>query len=141
MVFGIRCELMMLTVSQANFIETACEKSYPLCGDFAAHLIHVQRLSLGDYLSQGAGGKCASFCVDDDLVTEHHQRGDGTNVEGGRDAGLRFGVDFGKDDLGVLFGHGFESRRERATRAAPRCPEIDNDEVVFSDAGLEVLCV
>ena len=102
----------MLIAAQANFAVTCCEKSYPLFRDFAAYLIHVQRLGLGNDLSQGAGGKRAGFCVDDDLVTEHHQRGDGTNVEGGRDAGLRFGVDFGKDDLGVLFGHGFEGRRE-----------------------------
>ena len=65
---------------------------------------------------------------DDLAVAERLHRRDALDPERGRDARVGVGVDLGQRDLAVARGHGLlEHRRERAARAAPRGPEVDDD--------------
>ena len=72
-------------------------------------------------------------------TSKQRQRRDAADIETCPEGFLRFGIDLGQPDRRFqLRGRLLESGRHLATRAAPRCPEIDqNRNVVSSDVAVE----
>ena len=75
---------------------------------------------------------------DDNAVAKDHERRDRTNAEVPGDLRLGFSVDFGEQDVRMARRGGFEHRRERAARRAPRRPEIDDRERMARDRRREL---
>ena len=73
-----------------------------------------------------------------DAVAEDHQGGDRLDLEHPGQLLLGLGVDLGEREVGVLAGDLFEHGGERAARATPRRPEVDQGDPVGRDGGFEV---
>src|SRR5690554_2543236 len=101
-----------------------------LCLDLGPHGVHVDFTQLPVQILEDRFWEGAGLGVEDDLVTEDHQGGDGLDPEslGELDLGVR--VDLGEDDVVVTLGGGLEHGSEAATRAAPFGPEVDDHGVV-----------
>ena len=86
--------------------------------------VHIQRLGLSDQIIQIGGAQGAGLLEHDLLLLDDHQRWNGLYL--GRLSKIRIliDIDLGEIDVGVRFARLFESRSERAARAAPGGPEI-----------------
>lgn len=83
-------------------------------------------------------GRGTGLLEDDDALAKDHQRGNGADAEVAGQLVFLVGVDLGEGDVGVFAGRGLEDRGEATAGAAPRRPEVEDDDVVAADGGIEV---
>jgi hypothetical protein len=102
-------------------------------------LAHVELADLGDEVLQRRAGHGPGLGEHEHSLTEHHQRGDRPDPQGGGKAGLGLRVDLGEHDVGMVGCGLVEDRGEHPTWAAPRRPPVDHDDVVVGDRRVEVL--
>lgn len=107
--------------------------------DLGSHFIHVQLSDLAHQFVEHGGWQHSGLGEDEDLFAKHHERGNGSDVEGRGQALLFFGVDFGEDRIGVFLGSFFENRPERATGSTPGSPKVDEDDIVIFNGFVEVV--
>src|SRR5664280_161493 len=109
-----------------------------LLGRLGVHGGHVERLDLADQFGERVGGEHAGLGEEQHLLAEDRQRRDRADPERGGQLLLRLGVARRERDLRVGLGRRVEDRLERAARAAPLRPEVDQDDVVARDRLVEV---
>jgi hypothetical protein len=109
-----------------------------LLGDVLVDLRHVQPITCSiQRIQRVAGSEPASD--KDDLLAEHHQRGDGADLEIAGQFLFDFGIDLGENVVGVLLGRGFENRRRTTAGAAPGCQKSTMTTSLLVDGGFEVV--
>src|SRR5258708_13927435 len=67
-----------------------------LLPDFLLHFGHVERLGPRNHLIERRPGQCARLLKHDDLVAEHHERGDRANTERAGQLPLLFSAHLGE---------------------------------------------
>src|SRR5690242_19739605 len=72
-------------------------------------------------------------------LLERHQRRNRPDLSLGGQFLFGLGVDLGEDHVGMLLRGGLEGRRKRTARSAPRCPEIDQHDLVVIDGVMKLL--
>lgn len=111
-----------------------------LGGDLGLDLAHVERARLGNQLLERGGRQRARLGEQQHLLAEDRDGGDGPYAERRRQPLLLLGVDLGEAYVRVRVARGLEDGDKRHARPAPRRPEVDDNDVVLLDEGLEVLC-
>ena len=100
----------------------------------------VEGLGLGDQIIQIRGLQRAGLLEDDLALLDDHQRGH--RLDAGGLGQILIGVDvhLGECDVRVvrIVGRRLEDRAERAARAAPCGPEVDEHDLVVGDGLLEI---
>src|SRR5216683_176845 len=110
-----------------------------LLPDFLLHFGHVERLGLRNHLIERRPGQCARLLKQDDLVAEHHQRGDRANTEGAGQLLLLVGVHLGEHHLRVCLGRLLVHRSKAFAGTAPWRPEVHDHHRALVDGLLEIL--
>ena len=108
-------------------------------GHLGTNVVHVKSLDLTDQIIEGWRGESTGLGVENDLVTEDHQRGNRPDPELIGKFLLILGVDLGKDNVFVFLGSRFERGGEHAAGSTPFGPEIDDDSVIVLDRLVERL--
>ena len=94
------------------------------------NLFHVQGFCLRDQVLKSSGRKSAGVTEDQDTFAEDHQSRDRCDLQCCRDVLVGIGIDLAENDVGVLLRDGLEDGAELTARAAPGCPEVNQDDLV-----------
>ena len=87
-------------------------ESILLLGHLGPHVFHVDLFDLIDEIFKCMAGEGSWLRIQDDLVTEYHQGGDGADTKLHCKLLLGLGVNLGEDDPLVLLGRIFEDGSE-----------------------------
>src|SRR5659263_570303 len=106
-------------------------------GHLRTDVVHVQRPSGTDELLERGPRKRSGLGEHQDVLSEDHQRRDGSDARLRRQHLLGLCVHLAEHDVGVLLRRRLEDGGEHTARPAPGSPEVDQDDVVVLDGLLE----